>query len=80
MPGRLNFTGEDYLNLFMIYGECNKVISRTCDLFATIYPLKQKPTPNTVKKIIENFRNFASVKTTLAEKKPLLTIKILKSL
>jgi hypothetical protein len=42
MPGRLNYTHEDYLNLFIIYGECNKVVSRTCDIFAIRYPDKQK--------------------------------------
>ena len=28
MPARLNYTHEDFLNLFIIYGECDKVISR----------------------------------------------------
>jgi ribosomal protein S24E len=58
MPGRLNYTNEDYLNLFIIYGECNKVISRTCDTFSMRYPEKQKPSPKTVKKIIENLLNL----------------------
>ena len=34
MPARLNYTHEDFLNLFVIYGECDKVISRTCSTFA----------------------------------------------
>lgn len=28
--------------LFIIYGKCDKIIPRTCDTFASIYPQKQK--------------------------------------
>lgn len=69
MPGRLNYTNDDYLNLFIIYGECNKVLSRTCDTFATRYPQKRKPSTNTVKRIIENFRNFGSVRAKIQRNK-----------
>ena len=65
MPGRLNYTNEDYLNLFIIYGECDKVISRTCDTFAIRYPQKQKPSRWAVKQIIENFKNFGYVTITV---------------
>lgn len=30
----LNETNEDYVNLFIIYGEYDEVISRICDTFA----------------------------------------------
>lgn len=70
MPGRLNYTNEDYLNLFIIYGECDKVISRTCDTFAIRYPQKQKPSRWAVKQIIENFKNFGSVKVIVQRNKP----------
>lgn len=36
MPGRLNYTDEDYLNLFIICGKCNKLLSRKCEIFADI--------------------------------------------
>ena len=60
--GRLNYTHEDYLNLFIIYGECNKVLSRTCDVLANSYPEKQKPSLNSVKRVIKNFKNFDKLK------------------
>ena len=44
MPARLNYTHEDFLNLFIIYGECDNVISRTCSAFTTRYPQKRKIT------------------------------------
>lgn len=72
MPGRLNYTNEDYLNLFIIYGECDKVISRTCDTFAIRYPQKQKPSRWAVKQIIENFKNFGSVKVIVQRNKPVV--------
>lgn len=72
MPRLINFTNEDYLNLFIIYGECHKVISRTCDTFATRYPHKQKPTPKTVKRIMANFKNFGSVKAEIHRPKPVV--------
>ena len=48
-PGRLNYTHEDYLNLFIIHGECNKVLSRTCDVFANKCSDKQEPSINNFK-------------------------------
>lgn len=72
MPGRLNYTHEDYLNLFIIYGECNKVLSRTCEIFANRYPEKQKPSPNSIKRIMENFKNFGTVKATSHKIKPIV--------
>ncbi|KAI4471956.1 transposable element tc3 transposase-like protein [Holotrichia oblita] len=72
MPTRLNYTNEDYLNLFIIYGECNKVISRTCDTFAARYPQKQKPPTNTVKRVIQNFKNFGSVNAKTQKHKPIV--------
>ena len=72
MPARLNYTHEDFLNLFIIYGECDKVISRTCSTFATRYPEKRKPSPNTVKRILENFKNYGSVKAKMQRRKPIV--------
>ena len=72
MPGRLNYSHEDYFNLFVIYGECNKVISRTSFTFATRYPEKQKPSPSAVKRIIKNCKEFGSVKAKVDRKKPVV--------
>ncbi|XP_071054645.1 uncharacterized protein [Onthophagus taurus] len=72
MPARLNYTNEDYLNLFIIYGECNKVLTRTCDTFAARYPQKRKPSPNTLKQIIYNFKTHGSVKGKVLKKKPIV--------
>lgn len=33
MAGRLNYTNNDYLNLFSIYGECDKIVSWTMGIF-----------------------------------------------
>lgn len=34
----MNCTHENHLNSFIIYGEHDKVISRTCDTIATRFP------------------------------------------
>lgn len=39
MPSRLNYTYKVFLN-FVIYGECEKIISKTCD---TIVILSAEP-------------------------------------
>ena len=72
MPGRLNYTHEDYLNLFIIYTECDKILSRTCDIFANRYPEKQKPSPNIVKRIFENFKNYGTVKAPIHKRKQIV--------
>ena len=64
-PGRLNYTHEDYLNLFIIYGECNKVLSRTCDVFANKCSEKQEPSTNNFKQKFEILRIFALLKEKL---------------
>ena len=60
-PGRLNYTHEDYLNLFIIYGGCIKVLSRTCDAFANKCSEKQAST-NNFKQKFEILRIFALLK------------------
>ncbi|KAJ8939687.1 hypothetical protein NQ318_011734 [Aromia moschata] len=52
--------------------ECDKVISRSCNTFATRYPQKMKPAPNTFKHIIENFKNFGSVKPGVHRNRPVV--------
>lgn len=71
MPSRLLYSKEDYLNLFVIYGECVKVVSRTCEVFAACYPEKQKLSPK-AKLISDNFRNTKSVKRKTIKVKQVL--------
>lgn len=54
----LNYTHEDYLVLSIINGEYDKAISNT---FATRFTEKQKPSPNIMKRIIQNFKSFFQV-------------------
>lgn len=63
-----NYTHEDYLILFLLCGESDEVISRRCDTCATRLPAKQKPSPNTIKKIIKNSKNFGLVRTRVQKK------------
>lgn len=41
MPGRLNYTHENYLNLLIVYGECNQILK-----FVERYSDKGKPLKN----------------------------------
>lgn len=41
MPRGFNHAREDHSNLFDIYGECDKIIFRTCDTFSC-YPLSEE--------------------------------------
>lgn len=61
MPVWLNYTNEDILNVFIFYGQCNKVLRRTSDAFAAYYPYKQKPSPLTVKIIIDTCKNSGTI-------------------
>lgn len=63
----LNYTNGDYLIFFN--GEYDKIISRTICSFATRYPLSQKSSPNNVKPLLENFRNFGSVRAKVQRNK-----------
>lgn len=57
---RLGYTNEDFLNIIVIYGECNKVVTRTCDTFADRYPEKPKPTHDTISRLLNNCKNLGS--------------------
>ena len=47
-------------------------MSRTCSTFATRYSEKQKSSPNTVKHILENLKNYGSVKAKMQRRKPVV--------
>lgn len=40
VPDYLNYAHVNYLNLFIICEQCNKIITKTCDAFAARYPEK----------------------------------------
>lgn len=39
----LGYSNEDFLNLLVIYGECKKILARTCQVFIEKYDGKPKP-------------------------------------
>lgn len=69
MTGRSNCTHEDHSNQFIIYIEFDKVISRACDTFGARFPKKQKESLNTIHEIIQNFKNFGSLRARDQKKK-----------
>lgn len=56
-----NYSNEDYFQMILIYGECNKIIMRTCDLFHQRFPQKPKPSRKTIKNIVQNLRTTGSL-------------------
>lgn len=54
--------------LLIIYGECNKVLSRTCAIFNQRYPHVPQATPDTVKRLLLNCRTLGSFKPMTLEK------------
>lgn len=60
---RLGFSNEDFINLMLIYGECDKVFNRTCAVFIERYPEAPRPTPDTIRRMLFNCRTHGSFKT-----------------
>lgn len=52
----VNYTNEDLLNVFIVYGQYKKVLTRTFDALTAQYLQKQKPPPNIFKKNIETHK------------------------
>lgn len=69
---RVGYTNQDFVNLLVIYGECNKVFTRTCDTFATRYPGKPKPSPDIIRRLIFNLTNYGSLKRKIIKTKPVV--------
>lgn len=59
----LGYTNDDFLNLIIIYGECNRIVSRTCRVFAERYPEKPRPNHKTVKRLLNNCSQFGQFKS-----------------
>lgn len=57
---RLGFTNEDYFNLFVIYVESEKVITRAVRIFRERFPNRPRPTFDTVSRMINNLKNEGS--------------------
>lgn len=66
---RVGYNNHDFVNLLVIYGECNKVLTRTCDTYATRYPEKPKPSPDIIRRLISNLTNFGSFKRKIIKTK-----------
>lgn len=69
---RLELNNEDYLNLLLIHGECDRVVTRTCALFAIRYPDRPRPTRDTVKRILSNLTQFGCFKAKVKKVKPVV--------
>lgn len=69
---RLGYSNEDFLNLLIIYGECNRIIARTCRVFADRYPNKPRPDNKTVRILLKNCLEFGSFHPKISRVKPLL--------
>lgn len=69
---RLGYTNEDFLNLLLIHGECNRITARTCRVFTERYPNKEPPNHNTVKRLMKNCTEFGSFKEKPNKNKPLV--------
>ena len=69
---RLGYSNEDFLNLIIIYGECNRIIDRTCRVFAQRYPDKPRPNKKTVRSVLNNCLTFGSFQAKYHRNKPLV--------
>lgn len=69
---RSGFSNEDFLNLLIIYGECHRIIDRTCRLFRERYPDRPRPTKNIMCRLLRNCREHGSFLPKLTKIKPLV--------
>lgn len=73
---RSGFNNEDFFNLIVIYGECDRVINRTCEVFRTRYPNRPAPSYDTVKRLIHNCKTYGSFTTKTEKDKPVVNQEI----
>lgn len=69
---RLQLNNEDYVNLILIHGECDKVVSRTCALFIRRYPDRPRPSHDTVKRVIKNLKEYGCFEAKNLKVKPIV--------
>lgn len=55
---RSGFTNQDYLNLLITYGKCDKIISRTCREYRILYPNRPAPTGDIIRRLLSNCLTF----------------------
>ena len=58
-----NYSNADILNLFYIYGECDRVLVRTCVTFNERYPHLRRMTKSKFRKMERNFIANGNVNT-----------------
>lgn len=51
---RSGFTNEDFMNLMVVFGECQKIISRTVRAYNEKYPNRLRATRDIVRRLIKN--------------------------
>lgn len=56
-----NYTNGDILNLFYIYGECNRVLDRACAAFNNRYPHLRPITKKSFRRIQNNFISTGTI-------------------
>lgn len=69
---RLGYTNEDFLNLIIIYGECHRILDRTCRVFAERYPERPAPNRNLINRLLHNCREFGSFTHKVIKKSPVV--------
>lgn len=67
---RLGYSNEDFLNLLIIYGECNRIASRTCRVFHERYPQLPKPNNNVINRLLKNCRLNGTFHPKVIRRKP----------
>lgn len=72
MMANSGFTNEDFLNLILIHGECNKVVERTCRMFRERFPDKPRPTKDIVNRLLHNCKTHGKFRNPSMKMKPLL--------
>src|ERR1700712_1801278 len=65
---RLLLSNEDYLNLVLIHGECDRVVNRTIRCFQQRYPDRPKPTKDTLYRIQKNLKDYGSFQKKVTNK------------
>lgn len=68
---RLGYTNQDFLNLLLIYGECDRIAARACRVFVERYPDKPHPTGYTIQTLITNCLREGGFRSRSTKKKPI---------
>lgn len=69
---RSGYTNEDFLNLIITYGECGRIIERTCRVYAEKYPDRPRPTGDVLRRLLHNCTAFGSFLPKTTKNKPVV--------